>query len=35
VILRGVSLSAARSLFRTAGLPDGATILPVDIAPGR
>ena len=35
VILRGISLSTARSLFRAAGLPDGATILPVDIASGR
>jgi homoserine dehydrogenase len=35
VILRGVSLSAARSAFRAAGLADGATILPVDIPAGR
>jgi homoserine dehydrogenase len=34
VILRGVALGRARSLFRAAGLPDGATILPADIARG-
>jgi homoserine dehydrogenase len=32
VILREVPLSAARSLFLAAGLPDAATILPADIS---
>jgi homoserine dehydrogenase len=32
VIRRGIPLSAARSLFRAAGLPDGAAILPADIS---
>ena len=31
VILHGLSLDAARSLFREAGLPDVATILPADL----
>jgi homoserine dehydrogenase len=32
VILRGIPLSAARSLFLAAGLPEDATILPADIS---
>ena len=35
LILRGVSLGRARSLFRAAGLPAGATILPADLTQGR
>ncbi|HEX7474240.1 MAG TPA: hypothetical protein VF323_14240, partial [Candidatus Limnocylindrales bacterium] len=35
LILGGISLGRARSLFRATGMPPGATILPADVTRGR